>query len=199
MPIIQLQYSHGALSHDRKADLAQRLTQVLLAMEGNAKTAAGLAFASVLFNESAPGDWWVAGHTDTVGHHLPGHFIARVAIPEGYMNQAHKSEVHTKVHKAIAESACQVFPAVSVPHALVIIEEIPEGNWGSQGQTIGMASIAKAVGLPANGERFAWVKSYFAAKARQFAAAGYPADVGGLMAADASGAQSGVAYLSNNT
>jgi hypothetical protein len=29
--------------------------------------------------------------------------------------------------------------------------------------------------------RFAWVQAYFAAKRRQFDAAGYPTDVGGLM------------------
>jgi hypothetical protein len=58
--------------------------------------------------------------------------------------------------------------------------EIHEGNWSSQGQTIGMASIAKAVGLPADAERFAWVRSCFAVKARQYATAGFPADVCGL-------------------
>jgi hypothetical protein len=36
------------------------------------------------------------------------------------------------------------------------------------------------VGLSKAGSRFAWSKTYFAAKARARAAAGYPADVGGL-------------------
>ena len=63
----------------------------------------------------------------------------------------------------------------------VIIDEVTEGNWGAHGKTISLASIADTVGLPKNGERFQWVQAYFAAKARQFKAAGYPAGVGGLL------------------
>jgi len=63
----------------------------------------------------------------------------------------------------------------------VIIDEVAEGNWGANGKTISLASIAETVGLPKNGERFQWVRAYFDAKARQLAAAGYPADLGGLL------------------
>ncbi|MGO9688658.1 MAG: 4-oxalocrotonate tautomerase, partial [Syntrophobacteraceae bacterium] len=63
----------------------------------------------------------------------------------------------------------------------VIIDEVTEGNWGSHGKTISLVGIAGTVGLPKGGERFQWVQAYFDAKARQFAAAGYPADVGGLL------------------
>ena len=37
------------------------------------------------------------------------------------------------------------------------------------------------VGLDPAGERFAWVRSYFDAKARLYGAAGFPADIGGLL------------------
>ena len=63
----------------------------------------------------------------------------------------------------------------------VIIDEVTEGNWAAGGKTISIVSIADTVGLAKSGERFAWVKAYFAAKARQFASAGYPSDVGGLI------------------
>ena len=51
MPIMQVYYPQGSLPAERKAALAQQLTDVLLLMEGNAKTAGGLGFASVLFTE----------------------------------------------------------------------------------------------------------------------------------------------------
>ena len=38
MPIMQVQYPEAALDGDRKAALAQRLTDVLIAMEGGANT-----------------------------------------------------------------------------------------------------------------------------------------------------------------
>ena len=63
---------------------------------------------------------------------------------------------------------------------LIIIDEVTEGNWSADGLRIHLASIAKTVGMPADGERMRWSHAYFDAKARQFAAAGYPSDVGGL-------------------
>ena len=181
MPIMQVFYPQGALPGDRKAALAQELTDVLLHMEGNAKTAGGLGFASVLFTEVAPSDWWVGGHTDDTYVSPPGKFLVRVSIPEGYMNQAHKTEVHAAVTQAIVTVTGNPNDPGQGRSIQVIIEEVTEGNWGAHGKTISLASIADTVGLPKNGERFQWVRAYFAAKARQFQAAGYPADIGGLL------------------
>ena len=46
MPIMQVHYPEGALDQGRKAALAQRLTDVLIAMEGGANTAGGRTTAS---------------------------------------------------------------------------------------------------------------------------------------------------------
>jgi hypothetical protein len=48
-------------------------------------------------------------------------------------------------------------------------------NWAAAGHKISLASIAISVGLSKSGSRFAWSKSYFTAKPRARAAAGYPA------------------------
>ncbi|MGO9935341.1 MAG: tautomerase family protein [Steroidobacteraceae bacterium] len=184
MPVLQVYYPRGALADDRKAALAQTLTDVLLTMEGGAKTPGGLAFASVLFTEVPPGDWWVGGRTDSTYVAPPGKFLIRVSIPEGYMSQVHKSEVHAMVNAAFVGALGDARDPRQGANVLVIIEEVIEGNWGARGRTISLASIADSVGLPKGGERFKWVKAYFAAKARQFAAAGYPADAGGLLPDD---------------
>jgi len=181
MPIMHVYYPQGSLPGERKAELAQKLTDVLLQMEGNARTAGGLGFASVLFTEVAPSDWWVGGRNDATYVAPPGKFLVRVSIPEGYMNQAHKTEVHVAVTTAIVAVAGNPEEPKQGGSVQVIIDEVTEGNWASHGQTISLASIADTVGLPKNGERFQWVRAYFDAKARQFGAAGYPADVGGLL------------------
>ncbi|HXO65783.1 MAG TPA: tautomerase family protein [Steroidobacteraceae bacterium] len=181
MPVLQLYYPQGALAGEHKADLAQRFTDVLLGMEGGAKTPGGLAFATVLFTEVPSGDWWVGGRTDATHVKPPGKFLVRVSIPEGYMSQSNKSDVHAAVKAAIVAVAGDPSDPQQGANVLVTIEEVTEGNWGARGKTISLASIADSVGLKKSGERFKWVKAYFAAKARQFAAAGYPADTGGLL------------------
>jgi phenylpyruvate tautomerase PptA (4-oxalocrotonate tautomerase family) len=180
MPVLQVYFPAGSLIDERKAALAQRLTDVLLTMEGGAKTPGGRAFATVLFTEVPKSDWWVGGSTDSTYVASPGKFLVRVSVPEGYMNNSHKSDVHSAVNAAICDVVGDGSPNQGA-NVLVIIDEVPEGNWGARGQTISLAMIADAVGLPKSGERFKWVRAYFDAKARARAAANYPADTGGLL------------------
>ncbi|HTK01630.1 MAG TPA: tautomerase family protein [Bordetella sp.] len=179
MPVIQLYHAKGVLDPAKKNLMGKRLTEVLLTMEGGARTPGGLAFASVLFTEVPAEDWWVGGTTDGTHVSAPGRLLARVSIPEGYMSQQHKSEVHALVHAAMMESLGAT--SAEGRGALVIIEEVAEGNWGAGGHTISLASIAESVGLSKDGERYQWVEAYFQAKARQFAASHYPAGTGGLL------------------
>ncbi|TCR65617.1 tautomerase family protein [Bosea sp. BK604] len=181
MPIMTVRYGAGDLDATARADLAKRLTEIMIRMEGGANTPGGRAFAWVLFEESAPGAWWAGGEAGDEYIAPPGRYLVRVDIPEGYMNAAHKSEVHAWVTEAIL--AVRPASGPQAGHSIqVIVNEIPEGNWAAAGRTISLANIAESVGLPKTGSRFAWAKAYFAAKARARAAAGYPADAGGLWA-----------------
>lgn len=181
MPIMEVQYRAGDLDPATKADLAERLTQIMIRMEGGADTFGGRAFAWVLFRELSADDWWVGGETAETYVYPPGRFLVHVTIPEGYMNDEHKNEVHDWVAAAILEAkgASGENAGKSI---LTVIDEVTEGNWGCAGLPLGMAKIAPAVGLAKTSERFAWTTAYFTAKARERVGAGYPADVGGIMA-----------------
>jgi phenylpyruvate tautomerase PptA (4-oxalocrotonate tautomerase family) len=181
MPIMNVCYGAGDLNGDSKAELAKQLTDIMIRMEGGADTRGGRAFAWVLFKELAQGDWWAGGDSGNSYISPPGRFLVHVSIPEGYMNAQQKSEVHSWVTDACL--AVTRASGESVGHSIqVIIDDIPEGNWAAAGQTISLANIADSVGLSKSGSRFAWSKTYFGAKARARAAAGYPADAGGLWA-----------------
>ncbi|MEZ2208108.1 4-oxalocrotonate tautomerase [Sinorhizobium sp. CB7] len=180
MPIIDVRYQAGGLDAAAKAKLATLLTEVLIRMEGGADTHGGRAFGWVLFSELPHGDWWVGGATDGSFVSPPGRFLVHVTIPEGYMNQAHKSEVHGWVNDAILAVTGATGKAGAGASILVVINEVPEGNWGCAGRSISLESIADSVGLPKTSERFAWVQSYFAAKSRMLTVSAYPKDLGGL-------------------
>jgi phenylpyruvate tautomerase PptA (4-oxalocrotonate tautomerase family) len=180
MPIMEVRYPAGRLDAAAKAVLAKKLTDILIRMEGGAGTDGGRGFAWVLFTEFPAGDFWVGGHADEAFVSQPGPFLVHVTIPEGYMNAVHKNEVHAWVMQAIAEATGNPCPQLGAGSVLVIIDEVTEGNWSADGLPIHLASIAKTVGMPADGERMQWSHAYFDAKARQFAAAGYPSDLGGL-------------------
>jgi phenylpyruvate tautomerase PptA (4-oxalocrotonate tautomerase family) len=176
MPIMDVRYATGSLDTATKAVLAEHLTDVLIRMEGGANTSGGRAFAWVSFTEFAADDLWIAGRSNVAAGSAPT-FLVHVSIPEGYMNRAQKNEVHTWVASAIAMATGGV--AYNI-HVLTIIDEVTEGNWGSRGLPISLESIAISVGQSTGGLRARWSHSYFAAKARAVAAAGFPADMGGL-------------------
>lgn len=181
MPVIHVYHPEGSLYGERKAALAQCLTDAMLEMEGGARTTGGIAFASVLFTQVPTPDWWVGGRTDSTYVHPPGKFIARIDVPEGYMSQVDKTNVHGVINKAIVEVAGSSDARGQGASVMVIINEVGEGNWGVQGETISLANIAEAVGLPKEGGRFHFVREYFAAKARLFAMVRFPSGTGGLM------------------
>ncbi len=57
MPIMDVRYAAGSLDKTTKAALAQRLTDVLIRMEGGANTPGGRGFATVFFTEFAEDNW----------------------------------------------------------------------------------------------------------------------------------------------
>jgi phenylpyruvate tautomerase PptA (4-oxalocrotonate tautomerase family) len=181
MPIMKVTYQSGSMTDAQKATLAGRLTDLMIQMEGGADTVGGRSFAWVIYDEIKSGDWWSGGRADAQYVAPPGKFLVDVSIPEGYMNTTHKQEVMSGVNAALMDVLGTTGEANAGGSAQVIIHDVTEGNWSAAGRTISLANIAGTVGLSKTGQRFAWVRSYFAAKARQFSAAGYPSDTGGLL------------------
>jgi phenylpyruvate tautomerase PptA (4-oxalocrotonate tautomerase family) len=182
MPIMNVHYVQGTLTSAQKQDLAERLTALMIRMEGGAGTEGGHAFAWVIYDEIATGNWWAGGRTDQTYIRPPGCFLVDVRIPEGYMNAQHKTEVQAGVNAALMAATGQNPSEQKAGGSCqVVINEITEGNWAAAGKPISIASIAGSVGLAKNSDRFAWVKKYFTAKASALKAAGYPSDLGGLL------------------
>ena len=135
MPLMDVRYAAGALDAKSKADLARRLTDVLIKMEGGAGTRGGRAFAWVFFTAFAADEWWVGGRTDAEYVTAPGKFLVHIWIPEGYMSQTHKNEVHAWVAGAIEDATGVNAPGGSI---LTIINEVTEGDWGDGGRPISL-------------------------------------------------------------
>ena len=157
--------------------------------EGGANTHGGRAFAAVLFHAIPEDDWWVGGGTDNTFVSPSGKFLVHVTIPEGYMNAAHKTEVHAWTTATILDVIGVNGDSGAGNSIQVILDEVPEGNWGAGGRTISLESIAGTVGMSTDGSRFAWVRSYFEAKARQLKSFAYPDDIGGVLPSVAGNAE----------
>jgi len=181
MPMVQLTHVKGALTDEQKDQLSERMTRVLLMIEGDADTPGGRSIAWVLFNEVEPRTWAIGGRFDATYVGQAGKFLITVTVPEGSMNQTNKSAVHKAVNDAVLDITGIPDQDGAGRSVWVIINEVTEGHWGGGGRTISVGQIAKIAGVPLDGDLFAFVKNYFNAKKRVFAGADYPADTAGLM------------------
>jgi phenylpyruvate tautomerase PptA (4-oxalocrotonate tautomerase family) len=80
--------------------------------------------------------------------------LVRVSVPEGYMNNSHKSDVHSAVNAAICDIVGDRSPNQGA-NVLVIIDEVPEGNWGARRvilRCLGQLRMERAMGIEPTGK-----------------------------------------------
>jgi hypothetical protein len=74
----------------------------------------------------ATSDWWVGGRTGSTYVKPAGKFLARIDVPEGYMSQVDKTNVHVALHKAIVEVAGTGDAPDQGASIMVIVNEVGE-------------------------------------------------------------------------
>ncbi|MDI1245894.1 MAG: tautomerase family protein [Rhodoferax sp.] len=179
MPLFQVEYPSGSLSAPQKSALAEKLTHLLLLIEGGADTPGGRELSYVLFREVPAEDWYVGGSSGPQYVAPGGKFIINLTIPEASTTQSFKEDIHTKVNAALAEVLGWNSPQDGMS-AWVMVREMPEGSWGANGQTYTLERIAKHAAVPADPLRRQFVQGYFTAKGTLYGKAGFPADTSGL-------------------
>jgi phenylpyruvate tautomerase PptA (4-oxalocrotonate tautomerase family) len=173
MPMIRITHHRGAFTEAQKAQIAEELSKAILIAEFGTITAGGQAVSYVMFTEVDPKTNWFVGGKLEVNPPKAGRFLFDAYIPVGAATQAEKTELQTTIHKAVAEilDLDAAFP--SRIGDWVLIHEIPEGNWGAGGRTVGVSDIMSVGGaLP---ERSAYIEAFKAAEQRARDAHGYPA------------------------
>jgi phenylpyruvate tautomerase PptA (4-oxalocrotonate tautomerase family) len=179
MPMIHFHYPAGSLTPARKSDLAERLTHVLIEIEGGPGTDGprSRSISWVMFYEIASDSWAIGGKFDDTYVSPPGKFLVNVHVPEGSLSNDRKAMVHKMVDQAVFDTfdvPVPDDPEGRKPSIFVQITEWPEGNMGALGRTWRLADIGGYVGGggdPAIGKRG---KAYMIARAKLRATAGFP-------------------------
>ena len=180
MPLIRVQYPVEAFSEPQKAALAEQLTKILLTIEGGNDTKEARTLAYVVFSPLSGQNFFVGGRNDSAHHVGEQRMIVDVTVPEASTTQTLKSEIHRQVNAAIAQVLGWTKNEAGI-NAWVIVHEIPEGHWGTNGETFGLARIVAYAKAPPEPVRMKFVQAYFKAKAKLLAFADFPDDTSGLM------------------
>jgi phenylpyruvate tautomerase PptA (4-oxalocrotonate tautomerase family) len=173
MPLLRVTHQRGALTDAQKAQLAEELTAAILIAEVGADTPAGRAVAYVLFDEVDPRTSWFVGGKPDLDAPKGGRFLFDVVYPIGAAPQSDKTALHARINAIIAKTFDLDGSFPNRAGDWVLVHEVPDGNWGASGQTIGIREINQvACGGP---ERAEYFEPLLAAQRRAQEAHGYPA------------------------
>ncbi|MBL0923979.1 MAG: tautomerase family protein [Sphingomonadaceae bacterium] len=174
MPMITVETPNGTLTTAQKSALAEKLTHVLLMIEGGADTPASRSIAWVRFREFDGDDWFVGGTTDATYVSASGRFLIELNVPEGSMNQERKSEAHKAITASVLEALGLENTGGNARSVWIQLFEWPEGHLATSGRTSSLLGIAKIAGVPANHPLLDFPRAYFDAKDRMFDAHEFP-------------------------
>lgn len=134
MPLIDLVYPAGTFTPDARTALVDELTTVLLRAERAPDTAFFRSIAWVHVHELPEGTVLAAGRPVAEPT-----FRVQVTIPEGALSDRRKQEL-------VAEATRVVLAAAGLGEAdavrvWVLINEVPDGNWGAGGRIVSYADL----------------------------------------------------------
>jgi 4-oxalocrotonate tautomerase family enzyme len=134
MPLIDLTYPAGTFTPEARTALVDELTTVLLRAERAPDTEFFRSIAWVHVHELPEGCVLAAGQPVSEPT-----FRVQVTIPEGALSDRRKQELVSEATRAVSEAA-----GLTEPDALrvwVLINEVPDGNWGAGGQVVRFSDL----------------------------------------------------------
>ena len=142
MPLVEVFTPTGALEEEQRAEISRQLMAEMISMEGVPDTPAVRSISWVLWRDID--DWWVGA--DKVSASDP-RYVVRVQTPEGSLEGSKRGEIVERVTAVIAKAEPDPDRLMRETALWVIIDEVPEGNWGSHGRVIGWSDIRAFLGI----------------------------------------------------
>jgi phenylpyruvate tautomerase PptA (4-oxalocrotonate tautomerase family) len=136
MPLIDLTYPAGVFTPEARTALVDGLTTVLLRAERAPDTEFFRNIAWVHVHELPDGTVLAAGRPVE----RPT-FRVQVTIPEGALSPRRKQELVAEATRVVCEAAG--LEAADSLRVWVLINEVPDGNWGAGGQIVTFDQLAR--------------------------------------------------------
>jgi phenylpyruvate tautomerase PptA (4-oxalocrotonate tautomerase family) len=140
MPMMDLTFPEGALAPEARAELIEELTTVLLRAE---RAPDGQFFRDItwVYVHELPADAVLAA-ARPVGQPT---FRLQVTIPGGALSDRRKQELVENATTAILNAAGM--ESTDALRVWVLINEVPDGNWGAAGQVVRFEQLRQAAAL----------------------------------------------------
>lgn len=138
MPFLEVYSPKGAVPAERRRRISERLVPEVMDAEGAPDNEFVRSLSWLVWHE--PEIWTVGGRG--VDGEAP-RYVVRVSMPAASLTEEKRAKVVARVTKVLAEEDESPDRFYSAPPiSFVLIDPVPEGNWGSAGMVLRFPDIA---------------------------------------------------------
>ncbi len=138
MPFVEVYSQAGSVSEDRKSRIAERLVAEVMRAEGAPDNEQVRSISWLVWHE--PTLWSIGGRP--VGAGDSPRYVVRVTVPAPALDDAKRAEIVRAVTQVLAEADDDPERLLTSLDSFVLLNEVPDGDWGSLGQVFRFADIA---------------------------------------------------------
>jgi phenylpyruvate tautomerase PptA (4-oxalocrotonate tautomerase family) len=146
MPFVEVFSPPGAPRPEQRSRIAERLVAEVMTAEGAPDTPHAREISWLVWHDAIA--WSVGGAA--AGNGAPPRYAVRVSVPAASLTDAKRSAIVERVTRVLADADDDPDRFYSSIAAFVLVNEVPEGNWGGVGRVVRFPEIAHFVmtGLP---------------------------------------------------
>ena len=141
MPLIQVFAPKGSVSEKSRQEISRALLDEVIEAEGAPDTPLVRSITWVLWRDID--EWWVG--SGPLAADDPPRYIVQVGVPGGAMDDAKRQEMVARVTQVLAKADNDPDRFTREPVAFVVVDEIPDGSWGTMGRVIRYADLVSLV------------------------------------------------------
>ena len=160
MPLIRVTSPENSFSAEQKAELAPLLVDAVMVEEVDPVTEAARDAVFIVFNH--------VPRPNAFGANGQPFWLVESSVDAGFFNQARRDAAQARVAKAFVtvlgddgssiERGGQTISPAYLRYLYSLMIEIPEGSWGTYGQTLSAPEIGVLIGSDKDPERWSELK-----------------------------------------
>jgi phenylpyruvate tautomerase PptA (4-oxalocrotonate tautomerase family) len=160
MPLIRVTTPENSFSAEQKAELAPLLVDAVMVEEVDPVTVAARNATFIVYNEVPQHNW--------VGANGQPFWLVESFVDAGFFDQARRDDAQARIAKAFVtvlgedgssvEQAGKTVSPAYLRHLYSLLIEIPEGSWGTDGQTLTAPEIGQLIGTDDDPQRWSELK-----------------------------------------
>lgn len=141
MPFVEVFSTPGTPRPEQRRQIAERLVAEVMAGEGAPDTEYAREISWLVWHSV---DAWSVGGRAMNGSEPP-RYVVRVSVPAASLTDAKREDIVARVTRVLADADDEPERLYSSISSFVLINEVPEGNWGGIGRVFRFNEIASFV------------------------------------------------------